>query len=211
MNHNMTDRSVIVKKTPPKRISTVERRASILQAALAILERTDYHEVTMDQVAREARVAKGTPYLYFTTKEKLFTALAEDMRAKAFASWDAILADSPPGLAALRALVRNQLDFFQNHKGLFLQVLRGNLPTMCPGRDKGCTELIGRNIGAMERALKDAQRKGEIRKLDTRAAAVALFGIVRGFVFARIVDAEGGDLTRKMDHIWDIFLNGVRP
>lgn len=205
----MTDRSVIMKKPLLKRVSPVERRASILLAALAILERTDYHDVTMEAVAQQAKVAKGTPYLYFPTKEKLFTALVEDMRARAFTVWDDILKANPPGLDTLKALVRNQLEFFESHKGLFLQVLRGNLPTLCPGKDKGCADLIGRNIAVMEKALKDAARAGQVRRLDAHVAAVALFGIVRGFVFARIVDAREGDLTKKFDALWDIFARGV--
>lgn len=201
-----------MKTTTPKRPAPAQRRASILQAALAVLERKDYHDITMEAVAREARVAKGTPYLYFPTKEKLFTALAEDMRAKAFEAWDGILASSPPGLAALKALVQHQLDFFEDHKGVFLQVLRGNLPSMCPGRDKGCADLIGRNIGVMEQALRDARRRGEIRRVDPWAAAVALFGIVRGFVFSRIiVGGPTGRLGDRFKDIWQIFEKGVVP
>lgn len=183
-----------------------------MAAGVALLERKDYRDITMDEVAREARVAKGTPYLYFPTKEKLFTALAEDMRRRAFEAWDKILRDSAPGLAALKALVRYQLDFFERHKGVFLQVLRGDLPTMRPGRDKGCAEMIGRNIDVLERALRDARRRGEIGRVDPNAAAVALFGIVRGFVFSQIIIGRGGGrLTERFEDIWRIFQKGVQP
>ena len=56
-----------------------ERRRAILDAARAALATRDYHAVTMDDVARAAGVAKGSVYLYFPTKERLFEAMVGAM------------------------------------------------------------------------------------------------------------------------------------
>lgn len=53
------------------------RRAQIIDAALACFARTGYHATTMADVAAQAGVSKGTPYLYFPSKEALFLALHE--------------------------------------------------------------------------------------------------------------------------------------
>jgi TetR/AcrR family fatty acid metabolism transcriptional regulator len=53
------------------------RRAQIMQAALRCFARTGFHATTMDDVAAEAGVSKGTPYLYFTSKAELYRALYE--------------------------------------------------------------------------------------------------------------------------------------
>ena len=53
------------------------RRDQIIAAALACFARTGYHTTTMADVATEAGVSKGTPYLYFESKEALFIALHE--------------------------------------------------------------------------------------------------------------------------------------
>ena len=53
------------------------RRAQILQAALRCFARTGFYATTMDDVAAEAGVSKGTPYLYFTSKAELYRALNE--------------------------------------------------------------------------------------------------------------------------------------
>jgi TetR/AcrR family transcriptional regulator, repressor for uid operon len=52
-----------------------ERREAILAAALVCFARTGYHGATMAEVAEAAEVSKGTPYLYFPSKEALFIAL----------------------------------------------------------------------------------------------------------------------------------------
>ena len=47
------------------------RRDQIVAAALACFARTGYHATTMADVAAQAGVSKGTPYLYFDSKEAL--------------------------------------------------------------------------------------------------------------------------------------------
>ncbi|WP_224247473.1 TetR/AcrR family transcriptional regulator [Hyalangium gracile] len=55
------------------------RRQLILEEALALYTATSYGEVKMADVAERARLAKGTVFLYFPTKEALFLALLEDL------------------------------------------------------------------------------------------------------------------------------------
>jgi TetR/AcrR family transcriptional regulator, repressor for uid operon len=53
------------------------RREQIIAAGLACFARSGYHATTMADVAAQAGVSKGTPYLYFDSKQALFVALAE--------------------------------------------------------------------------------------------------------------------------------------
>ncbi|WP_437816832.1 TetR/AcrR family transcriptional regulator [Sorangium sp. So ce1078] len=61
-----------------------ERRRIIIDAAWQLFQETPYLEVTMAQVAERTRLAKGTLYLYFTTKEELFLAVVDQELAKWF-------------------------------------------------------------------------------------------------------------------------------
>ncbi len=54
------------------------RRDQIIAAGLACFAQTGYHATTMADVAAQAGVSKGTPYLYFESKEALFIALHEE-------------------------------------------------------------------------------------------------------------------------------------
>jgi AcrR family transcriptional regulator len=62
-------------------VTGAERRADILAAALVCFARTGYHGTTMAEVAEvaeAAEVSKGTPYIYFASKEALFVALQDE-------------------------------------------------------------------------------------------------------------------------------------
>src|SRR6516225_1794053 len=48
-----------------------------MQAALRCFARTGFYATTMDDVALQAGVSKGTPYLYFSSKAELYRALYE--------------------------------------------------------------------------------------------------------------------------------------
>ncbi|HZV52606.1 MAG TPA: TetR/AcrR family transcriptional regulator [Candidatus Dormibacteraeota bacterium] len=61
------------------------RREHILSAALRCFARRGYHATTVDDIAAEAGVSKGAPYVYFESKEALFRTLYE--------TWDCGLSD----------------------------------------------------------------------------------------------------------------------
>ena len=52
-----------------------ERQQQILNAAAAVIIRLGYDKTTMNDIADEAGVSRGTVYLYFNGKEELFEAL----------------------------------------------------------------------------------------------------------------------------------------
>lgn len=53
------------------------RREQILTAALTCFARAGFHATTMADIATQAGLAKGTPYLYFASNEQLYAALPE--------------------------------------------------------------------------------------------------------------------------------------
>jgi AcrR family transcriptional regulator len=47
-------------------------KSNILLAAIEVVSKKGYHPATMDEIAKEANVAKGTLYYYFDSKEAIF-------------------------------------------------------------------------------------------------------------------------------------------
>jgi TetR/AcrR family transcriptional regulator, repressor for uid operon len=73
------------------------RRDQIIAAGLACFARSGYHATTMADVAAHAGVSKGTPYLYFDSKQALFLALHEQWDCGAGERVDAAIAALPDG------------------------------------------------------------------------------------------------------------------
>jgi AcrR family transcriptional regulator len=71
------------------------RRAVILKAARRLFQSQDYDALTVESVARASRLAKGTVYLYFRSKEAIFLELLLDE----VEAWFAALAEPLAGLS----------------------------------------------------------------------------------------------------------------
>lgn len=57
---------------PPRQDVSEERRAQIIEAALACFGRKGYHNTTMDDIVAESGLSKGSLYWYFKSKDELF-------------------------------------------------------------------------------------------------------------------------------------------
>jgi len=82
----------------PPRGNTEARRAAILDAALRVFGQYGYRRTSMDDIAREAGIAKGTIYLSFASKEEVFQALSQSLSQRMLA--DAEAARHRPGTTA---------------------------------------------------------------------------------------------------------------
>ena len=51
------------------------RREAILDAAAQVFSRKNFHEATLDEIASEAELAKGTLYNYYKDKQDIFASL----------------------------------------------------------------------------------------------------------------------------------------
>lgn len=87
------------------------RRDSIVQAALRRYQARDLDAITMAEIAAAVGLAKGTLYLYFSTKEELFLAVLERQLDEWFDQVDATLGSGSGRLpaAALTALFADSL------------------------------------------------------------------------------------------------------
>ena len=83
--------------TPP-RGDAEARRAEILDAALRMFGQYGFRRTSMDDIARETGIAKGTIYLSFASKEEVFQALAQRLAQRMLAGAEA--ASRRPGTTA---------------------------------------------------------------------------------------------------------------
>lgn len=70
------------------------KRSQILEGARRIFVSVGFDAASMNDITREAGVSKSTLYVYFRSKEELFTALISDVRERYFAEVEAMLGDA---------------------------------------------------------------------------------------------------------------------
>jgi AcrR family transcriptional regulator len=81
------------------------RRAAILDAALRVFGQYGYRRTSMEDIARETGIGKGTIYLSFAGKEEVFQALSQRLAQRMLA--DAQAASRRPGTTANKLAAMN--------------------------------------------------------------------------------------------------------
>jgi AcrR family transcriptional regulator len=155
-----------------------ERRSAILKAAGHLFSIREYREVSIDDVARGASLAKGTVYLYFKTKETLFLELCAD----SFQGWfDALELGFPKqgaGPAALASVIASTLGdrpLLLRLIALLHSVFEENVDDSVLRDFKfRMFELLGRPAARMEQVLNLKRGQGMRLMLWTHALMVGL-------------------------------------
>ncbi len=85
------------------------RRQTILQAARARFEQDKLSQITIASIARQANLAKGSVYSYFSTKEEVFLALLIDELRDWFGSLGEVL-EAYPAAQTVERVVADLID-----------------------------------------------------------------------------------------------------
>jgi AcrR family transcriptional regulator len=186
------------------------RCATIQAAAMAVLGRKGADDATMQEIADEAGVAKGTLYVYFRDRDELLTKTAGravellvDELEEAFSAEGAFE-------ARLSAVVLKQLQFFDEHRELFRAYLAMAQRDTANGGKRRTADPYGRFVERLEVFFAAALKRGEIRKLEPRRIAAVYRDIVRGVVVRRIEEKAKTPREEEAAFIVSILLGGIR-
>lgn len=133
-----------------------ERRGQeILDAALALFQSDDWEGVTVDQIAHEAEVAKGTIYKHFASKDEIYARLAIEFQRRTLLAQSQI-DPALPVLDRLRLHLQSAWEMHLSSKELhrvFMYCSRGEFRSRLPqslADELGTVEVnVNRPVQAM--------------------------------------------------------------
>ncbi|MER8030631.1 TetR/AcrR family transcriptional regulator [Streptomyces bauhiniae] len=101
------------------------RRAELLAIGRALFADTPYDALSMDDIARQAHVAKGLIYYYFRSKRGYYLAIVQDSVAElvAFAASGAEL----PQVDRLQRTIDGYLRFAEHHQAAYRTIVSGGV------------------------------------------------------------------------------------
>jgi AcrR family transcriptional regulator len=168
-----------LRKDQRGRPSTPFLRERILRSAAVLFAQKEFNRVLIDEIAARAGVGKGSVYRQFNSKEELYAAVVIEGFAQLQREIRAALASASTVRDKVATIVDHSLAFFWSRRQFFALL---HDPKALPRRQERLyhaqrqefTELIGG-------VLRDGVEGGSLRAdLDTRIAAEALLGMLRG-------------------------------
>ena len=175
------------------------RRAAILDAAEALYVKEGWDLVTVDQVARGARLSRALVYVYFKDKEEILFAIGERAMGLLRDRFIAASARSALGMEKVEAIGRAYMAYAFEFPHYFDFGSRFNARSGTP--EPGSVELACRMagdeaIGVVVEAIECGIRDGSIRPTigDPTMLAVTLWSFTHGLI--QLAMAKGSDMAR---------------
>ncbi len=184
-----------------------EKELEILQAATRVLAAGGFDALTLDQVAKETGVAKGTLFLYYRNKQELVLAVFSAMAGTLGRTLAAITASGLPPEELLKQTILALLEHFDKKRDI--TGYSGGLPLAGPGKEK-LRASFAANMAAIAAALKLCASGGLLELEDPLFSASALFGLCRGSNSYARAAGRGLPVQERARRIAGIFLDGTR-
>jgi AcrR family transcriptional regulator len=204
----------------PREEPASDKRALILAAALDEFAQNGFEAARLDDVAKRAKVAKGTIYLYFKDKESLFQELLRAQISPVIGMLEAVLAGGKEGKSPpLRETAHRVADLFveqvigTRRKDIVRLILTEG-PRFPKLAEFYYREVISRAISAFRSRAQRAVKEGEL-KSDTLArfpqliVAPALTAIMWKSMFDRFEPLDARALMKAQIEI--LFDKEERP
>lgn len=190
------------------------RVSEILEAARRVIGRFGFEGTTIDRVADEARIAKGTIYLYFPKgkEELLHSAVVEGIRD--FVG-ELARSDDPgrPPIERLAALIRSMSKGTKSHEDFFKAlILDARFVSYDAGDQRGeeLRKVYLELVDYLGGVLQSAAEQGAIRAMDPQLAALMLTEMMTAPLRRRILSKTDTPLEADAEAVLDLFLYGVR-
>jgi len=198
------------------------RRSDILDAAETVAAADGMEALTMEQVARRARISRALLYVYFHDRSDLHFGLCERALALLRARFEQASARPGDGLARIAALGRAYVAFATEFPVYFEALARFQAHPMSaapgPGTIADCMAAGERVHQLLFAAIEAGQRDGSIAPGAGSAPALAmtLWGFMHGII--QLISTKGGvlgeyglDSKTLVEQALKLAADGLRP
>jgi len=196
-----------------------QRRSAILNAARKLFFEKGFKEVTVANIAKKAELSKGSIYLYFNSKEEIYTHILFSDIEKFNKKSAHLFQNGKSATELILELACVYIDFFLNDRELFRMMMNFMLHTEEMNLEASVNERIieatNNTVKVIETFLQRGIEQGEFpADINLRQNRNAIWGFLNGIIS---LHAFTGKEVNKEDRIRStvkgslaIFINGLK-
>ena len=187
------------------------RTTEIVQAARRVIAESGFDDASMERIAAEAGISKGTIYLYFRNKEELLAHVAQHGFEELMERAKQATGRARTAQAKLVGLSRAALEHTAENREIF-RVLQERSQfgfrreSLLRRKLEENREALVQHVAAIVAA---GAEHGEIRPCDHSRVARFLIETLRGALIDRVQTQSHSGVDRDAEAIVDFFLHGV--
>lgn len=194
------------------------RKNAILKAARKLFFEKGFKPVTVESIARKAELSKGSIYLYYNSKEEIYTQILLSDIDKFHERISDLLQNPSSASDVLLKLANIYVDFFLNDRELFRILMIFMLHTSDMNLPEDLNDHIikstNKTIGIIEQVFKYGVERGEFPEtLNLRQNRNAVWGMLNGIIslhlFTGVEDKRAEVIHGTIKAGLEIFIRGL--
>lgn len=192
------------------RLSTEERQAEIVAAAVRLARESSPVLITTADIAQAIGVTQGAVFKHFPTKDAIWQAVMRWVRATLLERLQAAADNAASPLDALGAMFHAHVEFVIAHPGVPRLIFHElQQPADSSAKLEVRTLLQGYRrllLGVLNQAIERRQASAD---LDPQAAATSFIGLVQGLVMQSMLAGRPGTMRQPSEPVLALYLRGI--
>jgi len=195
------------------------RKNSILKAARKLFFERGFKSVTVDLIAAKAEVSKGSIYLYFDSKEEIYTQILISANIERHKEIENFARQEGTASELLLKYARVYVDFFLENNELFriLMTFMLHAENMNLTEEQN-TQLIhttNENIRMISEILQKGVDAGEFSdRIDIRQGQNAIWGLLNGiislYIYSGAPEKRSERINTTVQESLKVFIKGIK-
>lgn len=181
---------------------------------MRVIARKGMAAATVQEIADEAGVAKGTIYLYFRDRDELIEKTFEGAIGQLVARVDSVLDQDLPFEQKIRGILAAKLGFFSENREFFRLYLTLRIPEGPAARQQrkkqACHPEYRARAQKLAGVLKQAMDRGEIRDVDPHRLALFIIEGSTAVILERLTEESSPAQEADVDFMAGLVLDGIR-
>lgn len=182
-------------------------KKAIFDSAIKIFSKDGYDGATMDDVASNAGVAKGTLYYHFKSKEEIFKYIIKEGMNLIKEKIDYETSKVDSSIAKLKVVCKVQLCLVNDNRDFFKVVM-----SQLWGQEIRQLELrkvVGDYIDNIKQYLDEAMQDGVIKKGNSSFMAYTVFGTICSATIYELINRDIESLDKLIDNLMNYMMFGI--
>jgi AcrR family transcriptional regulator len=185
------------------------RSVEILDAARKTFASKGFNAATMDEIAEAAGLAKGTLYLYFSSKRDIYLKAFEQGLSRMMELTTAKMQAAEGIQAKIEAFVDTRVRYAEENRD-FYKIYAEFSNLVVPGSiGKDFQKLYLVQVDKVEHVLREALDRRQIRPLPVRLAAFTILDMTRSLIVRRLLGRSNADIDEDIKFLCEFVWAGL--